>query len=101
METSNGVNTPMLPADKLSLHDGEILSPEDTTRFQSVVGALQYLSFTRPDISYAVNRVCQFLSAPTTSHWVAVKRILRYLKTTLDVGLCFTKTTSSLLSAFF
>jgi hypothetical protein len=100
METSNGVNTPMLPTDKLSLHDGELLSPEDTTRFQSVVGALQYLSFTRPDISYAVNRVCQFLSAPTTSHWVAVKRILRYLKTTLDVGLCFTKTTSSLLSAF-
>jgi hypothetical protein len=44
------------------------------------VGALQYLTFTRPDICFAVNRVCQFMHAPTDSHWAPVKRILRYLK---------------------
>jgi hypothetical protein len=100
MDTSKGVSTPMLLADKLSLHDGDPLSPEDATKYRSVVGALQYLSLTRPDICFSVNRVCQFLSTPTTSHWAAVKRILRYLRATIDLGLCFIKSASSLLSAF-
>jgi hypothetical protein len=77
MHTSKGVCTPMLPADKLSLHDGDSLSPEDATKYRSVVGALQYLSLIRPDISFSVNRGCQFLSMPTTSHWAAVKQIIR------------------------
>jgi len=100
MLTSKGVSTPMVPSEKLLLDSGDKLSPEDTTRYRSVVGALQYLSLTRPDISFCVNRVCQFLSAPTTVHWAAVKRILRYLHDTADMGLCFTKSGSSLLSAF-
>ena len=40
------------------------------------MGALQYLTSTRPDICFAVNIVCQYMHAPTDSHWVAVKRIL-------------------------
>jgi hypothetical protein len=100
MDTSTGVSTPMLPADKLSLHDGDLLSPKDTTKYRSVVGALQYLSLTQPDISFSVNQICQFLSTPTTSHWAAVKRILWYLRATIDFGLCFTKSSSTLLSAF-
>jgi hypothetical protein len=47
-----------------------------------------------------MNRVCQFLSAPTTNHWAAVKCILRYLHATSDLGLCITKSGSSFLSAF-
>jgi histone deacetylase 1/2 len=100
METSKPVSTPMLPADKLSLRDGDPLSPEDATKYRSVVGTLQYLSFTRPDISFSVNRVCQFMSAPTTAHWAAVKRILRYLRGTTGMGLSITKTSAPLLSAF-
>lgn len=100
MVFSNGVPTPMLPSDKLLLKIGDPLSAEDTTRYRSVVGALQYLSLTRPDISFCVNRVCQFLSAPTTAHWAAVKCILRYLHATIDLGLCITKSGSSLLNAF-
>ena len=100
MLASKGVNTPMLLDEKLTLNGGDILSAEDTTRYRSVVGTLQYLSLTRPDISYCVNRVCQFLSSPTTVHWVAVKMILRYLHQTIDYGLRFTKSGSSLLSAF-
>jgi hypothetical protein len=46
MENSKGVSSPMLPIEKLSLHDGDPLSLEDATRYRSVVGALQYLSFT-------------------------------------------------------
>jgi histone deacetylase 1/2 len=52
------VHTPMSVTEKLSRHDGQLLSPEDTTRYRSVVGALQYLTLTRPDIAFSVNKVC-------------------------------------------
>jgi hypothetical protein len=53
------------------------------------VGALQYLTFTRRDIAFSVNQACQFMHNPMVSHVVAVKRILRYLKSTLHLGLHF------------
>jgi histone deacetylase 1/2 len=77
---AKGVSTPMVTTEKLSRFDGAVLSPADATRYRSVVGALQYLTLTRPDISLSVNKVCQFLQTPTDVHWTVVKRILRYLK---------------------
>jgi histone deacetylase 1/2 len=77
---AKGVSTPMVTTEKLSRFDGAVLSPADATRYRSVVGALQYLTLTRPDISLSVNKVCQFLQTPTDVHWTAVKRILWYLK---------------------
>ncbi|XP_068649013.1 secreted RxLR effector protein 161-like [Aristolochia californica] len=65
----------------------------------SVVGSLQYLLFTRPDLAFLVNRVCQFMHAPCLSHWQSMKRILRYLKQTLDYGLALTPSRSPFLSA--
>lgn len=59
--------------------------------YRSLVGALQYLTITRPDLSYAVNHVSQFLQSPTVSHFSAVKRILRYVKGTVNFGLTFSK----------
>jgi len=59
----------------------------DPYMYRSVVGALQYATLTRPEISFSVNKVCQFMSHPLESHWVAVKRIMQYLKGTLDHGL--------------
>jgi hypothetical protein len=100
MLTSKPVATPMLPADKLQIQGGAPLSAEDATRYRSAIGALQYLLLTRPDIAFSVNRVCQFMVAPTADHWMAVKRILRYLHGTINMGLCFTKSNSFLLSAF-
>lgn len=100
MRNCKGTSTPMSPTEPLKLVGGQPLSPEDATRYRSVVGALQYLSLTRPDISFCVNRVCQFMSSPTLEHWMAVKRILRYLTATIEMGLCITKSSSTLLSAF-
>jgi histone deacetylase 1/2 len=94
------VDTPLSTSEKLSLVDGELLSSDDSTRYRSIVGALQYITLTHPDISYSVNKVCQFLHAPTTVHWTAVKRILRYLQGTVSLGLRLNKSASILVSAF-
>jgi histone deacetylase 1/2 len=100
MGSCKPVSTPLPASEKLSLHDGDRLGPADATHYRSIVGALQYLTLTRPDISFAVNKVCQFLHCPTTVHWAAVKRILRYIKGTLGLGLTFKKSPSTLVSAF-
>lgn len=92
--------TPLSASEKLSKYEGELLSSEDSTRYRSIVGALQYLTLTRPDIAYSVNKVCQFLHSPTTLHWSAVKRILRYLQYTIDIGLKIHSSSSRLVSAF-
>lgn len=100
MTNCKPVSTPLSTSEKLSLHSGSPLGPEDATRYRSIVGALQYLTLTRPDIAFSVNKVCQFLHAPTTEHWTAVKRILRYLKAYAQLGLKICRSTSYLVSAF-
>lgn len=94
------VATPMSATDRLSALDGDPLAPDDATEYRSIVGGLQYLTITRPDISYAVNRVCQYLHAPRTSHWPAMKRILRYIRFTASYGLHLHPAPSCVLSAF-
>ena len=76
------------------------MGPNDATNYRSIVGALQYLTLTRPDIAFSVNKLCQFLHAPTTIHWAAVKRILRYVKQCTGLGLKIHKSSSTLVSAF-
>jgi histone deacetylase 1/2 len=68
MHICKRVDTPLSVTDKLSLTDGEVLSSDDSTRYRSIVGALHYMTLTRPDLSFYVNKVCQFLHAPTTVH---------------------------------
>ena len=66
----------------------------DQHQYQSAVGSLLYLSVaTRPDITYAVSNVSKFSANPTTRHWMAVKRIMRYLRSTTNLGLLFTSQT--------
>nr|KYP42460.1 Copia protein [Cajanus cajan] len=66
-----------------------ISTPMDPTLYKSVVGALQYAIITRPEIAFSVNKVSQFMCSPMEEHWKVVKRILRYLKGTVDHGLVF------------
>jgi histone deacetylase 1/2 len=92
--------TPMYSTDWLSALYGDLLSPDDATEYRSLVGGLQYLTITRPDVSYAVNHVCQYLHVPRTSHWSAVKRILRYVYFIASYGLLLQPAASCALSAF-
>jgi len=78
---------PCVSSSKLFEFDGEILP--DPSEYRHTVGALQYVILTRPDITYSVNQLCQHLQAPTFAHWTAAKRVLRYLKHTLDHGLFY------------
>ncbi|GKB61474.1 ribonuclease H-like domain-containing protein [Tanacetum coccineum] len=88
--------TPVDTDSKLSA-DGAPIS--DSTLYRSLAGALQYLTFTRPDISYAVQQVCLFMHDPREPHLSALKRILRYVRGTLSYGLqLYSSTTSSLVA---
>ena len=100
MNRAKAVDTPLSVLEKLSLTDGTKLGDEDATRYRSLVGALQYLTLTRPDISFSVNKVCQYLHSPTTIHWSTVKRILRYVCGTLNYGLKIKRSKSMMASAF-
>lgn len=94
-------NTCKTPADsraKLAAANGTPV--EDPTLYRSLAGALQYLTFTRPDISFAVQQVCLFMHDPREPHLNALKRILRYIKGTLDYGLQLYPTNSSELVAY-
>ncbi|KAK1415538.1 hypothetical protein QVD17_31321 [Tagetes erecta] len=77
--------TPVDTSAKLSATDGAVLP--DATLYRTLAGALQYLTFTRPDITYAVQQVCLFMHAPREPHFAFMKRILRYLSGTIDYGM--------------
>jgi hypothetical protein len=76
--------TPIDTTTKLS-SSGDVFS--DATLYRSITGALQYLTLTRPEISFAVQQACQYMHDPRVPHYNHVKRVLRYLKCTLDHGL--------------
>lgn len=77
--------TPVDTSSKLSASVGPPVS--DPTLYRSLAGALQYLTFTRPDISYAVQHVCLFMHDPRESHFHALKRIIRYIHGTVSLGI--------------
>lgn len=87
MENSKPTKTPCCPSIRLLPHDGVALS--DPTEYRSMVGALQYLTFTCPDLAFSVHQLCQFMSNPTTVHFEAAKRVLRYIRDTLYHGISF------------
>ncbi|XP_039017071.1 uncharacterized mitochondrial protein AtMg00810-like [Hibiscus syriacus] len=92
-------STPMTSACKLSREEGELL--ENASEYRSIVGSLLYLCHTRPDLSLSVGKVAEFMHAPRVTHFAAVKRILRYLASTVNYGLLFSPSDNkALVSAF-
>ena len=76
------------PSTRLVPYDGVTLS--NPTKYRSMVGALQYLTFTCPNIAFSVHQLCQFMSHPTTTHLEVAKLILCYIEGTLHFGISFT-----------
>jgi hypothetical protein len=86
----------MTPVDlqaKLAGDSGPLV--ENVSQFQSIAGALQYLTFTWPDITYAMQQICLHMHDPREPHLMVMKRILYYLKGTPHYGLLLHRLSSS------
>jgi hypothetical protein len=98
MENCKPVSTPTVLRQKLMKEDG---APKtDGKAYRSLVGSLLYLTATRPDIVFTVNYLSRFMQSPSQIHFVAAKRVLRYLKGTLEFGMHFVKSSSVKLVGF-
>ncbi|GKE01827.1 ribonuclease H-like domain-containing protein, partial [Tanacetum coccineum] len=93
----NPCQTPVDTESKLG-YDGDPFS--DLTLYRSLAGALQYLIFTRPDLSYDVQQVCLYMHNPRDPHNSALKRILRYVRGTIDHGLQLHVSSTDQLTAY-
>nr|GFA11478.1 ribonuclease H-like domain-containing protein [Tanacetum cinerariifolium] len=98
MASCNLTRTPVDTESKLEA-DGDPIS--DLTLYCSLEGGLQYLTFTRPDISYAVQQACLYMHDPRERYFSALKRILRYVRGTLDCGLQLYASYTSSLVAYY
>jgi hypothetical protein len=96
MATCNPTQTPVGTESKLGSDGDPVYDP---TLYRSLAGGLQYLTFTRLDISYAVQQVCLHIHDPREPHFSALKQVLRYVRGTLDFGLqLYASSTGSLVA---
>ncbi|RVX21766.1 Retrovirus-related Pol polyprotein from transposon RE1 [Vitis vinifera] len=89
MEEAKTMKTPMSSSIKLDMDEKG--KPVNSTMYRDMIGSLLYLTASRPDIMYSVCLCAIFQSCPKESHLSAVKRILKYLKGTMDIGLWYPK----------
>ncbi|GKD00475.1 ribonuclease H-like domain-containing protein [Tanacetum coccineum] len=89
--------TPIKTKKKLGPEGSPVTDP---TLYRSLAGSLQYLTFTRPDLSYAVRQLCLYMHDPREPHINAIKLVLRYLRGTTDLGLQLFRSTTSQLIAY-
>nr|KYP56849.1 Retrovirus-related Pol polyprotein from transposon TNT 1-94 [Cajanus cajan] len=81
------LSIPMDPNLKLTLHDGKTLL--DPSMYRRLIGRLMYLTISRPDITFAVHKLSQYMQKPMTTHLNAVHHLLQYLKSNPGQGLFF------------
>ncbi|KAF5449795.1 hypothetical protein F2P56_030207 [Juglans regia] len=98
MANAKPVSNPLATTEALKLSDGS--PPTDASLYRQTLGSLQYLSLTRPDVSFAINKLSQFMHSPSTLHWSAVKRLIRYLVGTIDYGIMLRTNSPQTLHAF-
>ena len=89
MEEAKTMKTPMSSSIKLDMDEKG--KPVNSTMYRGMIGSLLYLTASRPDIMYSVCLCARFQSCPKESHLSVVKRILKYLKGTMDIGLWYSK----------
>jgi len=87
MTGCKSISIPLEQNVKLSANEGDLV--EDTTIYRRIVGSLIYMTITRPDLSYVVGVVNQFMQTPRKPHLDVVKCILKYIKHTLQCGMFY------------
>ncbi|XP_071695972.1 uncharacterized mitochondrial protein AtMg00810-like [Rutidosis leptorrhynchoides] len=98
LSNAKPVSSPMTTNAKLALGDSATF--DNPVQYHQIVSALQYVTLSRPDIAFAVNKVCQYMHCPTINHCSAVKRILRYLQGTANYVLRLMHDSGTVLHAY-
>ena len=99
LESTSSVRTPISPNVKLNV---DLLGENvDSSLYRSMIGSLLYLTASRPDISYSVGMCSRYQANPKESHMIALKRIIKYVKTTADFGVRYNKDTNDVLAGYF
>ena len=98
LDFANSVRTPTSPNVKLTV---DLLGKSvDPSLYRSMIGSLLYLIASRPDISYNVGVCARYQVNPKESHLTALKRIIKYVKTTSEFGVWYKKDTSDVLAGY-
>ena len=98
LESASSVRTPMSPNVKLIV---DLLGKSvDPPLYRSMIGNLFYLTASRPNISYSVGVCARYQANPKESHMTALKRIRKYVKTTTEFGVWYSKDTSDVLAGY-
>ena len=98
LESASSVRTPMSPNVKLTVY---LLGKSvDSSLYKSMVGSLHYFTTSRPDISYSIRVCARYQANLKESHMTALKRIIKYIKTTVDFGVWYSKDTNDVLARY-
>ena len=98
LESASSVRTPMSPNVKLTV---DLLGKSvDSSLYRSMIGSILYLTANRPDISYSVGVCARYQANPKESYMIALKRIIKYVKTTADFGVWYNKDTNDVLAGY-
>ena len=98
LESTSSVRTPMSPNVKLIV---DLLGKNvDSSLYRSMIGSLLYLPTNRPNISYSVEVYARYQANPKESHMLALKRIIKYVKTTADFGVWHSKDINDVLAGY-
>nr|KYP35034.1 Retrovirus-related Pol polyprotein from transposon TNT 1-94 [Cajanus cajan] len=98
MTESNSVQNPIVPGTTLSRNEEG--ASVNATKFKQEIGSLMYLTVTRPNLMYGVSLISRYMANPKESHWAAAKRILRYLKGTIEYGIFYQQGRKAGLTAY-
>ena len=98
LESASSVRTPMSPNVKLTV---DFLGKSvDSSLYKSMIGGLLYLTANKPDISYSVGVCVRYQPNPKQSHMIALKRIIKYVKTIANFGVWYSKDTNDVLARY-
>ena len=99
LESTSFVRTPMSPNVKLTV---DLLGKSvDSSLYRSMISSLLYLTASRLEINYSVGVRAKYLANPKESHMIALKRIIKYVKTTVDFSVWYNKDTNNVLAGYF
>ncbi|XP_065618083.1 uncharacterized mitochondrial protein AtMg00810-like [Quercus suber] len=98
LKSASSIRTPMSPNVKLIV---DLLGKSvDLSLYRSMIGSLLYLTASRPDISYGVGVCARYQANPKESHMIALKRIIKYVKTTAEFGVWYNKDINDVLAGY-